>query len=1449
MQGNGPSASQSYALSGNGFTPASGSLTVTGSTNYEVSLSSATGFGGSVTVPYTGGALAATPIYVRLKAGLTANAYNGETISNAGGGATAQTVAVSGSVTAPPTPGINAGTGTLTFTTTQNTPSAQQSITVTGTSLSTDIAVTAPAGYQLSTTSGNFAGATNTAQLPAAGGTLFVRLSGATVGTFNGDITFTSGSASATRAVQGTVTAVSAGPLLAYDFEASTTPEAPSIQAANVTGSDFSNGAGVNNITVSSNYRAQSWTTNASIDNTDYFQFVFTPATGYTAALQSIVLDERRSGTGIRQWEIRSSLDNYSTIVGTVFNVPDDTNIRTGQVVTLGSAFSNVQTAVTFRIYAYSSEASGGTWFVDNVQLFGTVSPASTDPSISSISPTSGPVGTLVTITGSNFTRSTVSGVFFGSTEASGFTIVSPTQITATVATLTPAGAQPVSLTLNGNTVATGGAFTVVAAPFITVSPGNLSGFSTAQGTPSAPQSYSVSGTGLGNAPLDISTPAGFEVSLTAGGSYSNILAVPTNSSGNVPPTTIFVRLTGVNQGTFTGNIDNNSASATAANSAQVAVSGTVSAGPGLLATPASLSGFTAQVGQNSAAQSYRLTGTGLLADVAVSAPVGYEVSTTAGGTYQPTLSLPISGTGAIDQTIFVRLVNTVAAGTYDNRNVTNTSGGFSVAVGVSGTVTASPTLAAEPTTVGTIAFGPITSSSIQVNVTAGNGSARLLVVRQAAAVNDDPIDGLTYTASSVFGAGTEIGSQNYVVLSSTNPSPSVTVTGLTAGATYFFRLYEYNGTGNNTNYLTTLTANNSATTTAAVATTGPGELYLEEGFAYTLGSDLSASGTWVDNSGGGSQTPKIKVSEFSLSSLQYGTPASVGNAVKLTGNGEDLRRPFAPAYTTGDLYTSFLVNVTNIGSNNLYFYSLLTAADGTNYRARVAVRSGSSAGQFKLGLQYSGSGVPTYMTGDLALGSTYLVVLHSSRIGGTNTVRMYVLDQNAPVAEPAVADAQVTGTDASVLDALVLRQSDTDQNLTLDAIRVGNGWGAVVGRPRYVDQQFVVRSGNYYDLGVNLASATAAVSVQGQAVVQNELLLTQGRLLTTSTNRLTLLASANVTPAAATINSSSFVDGPLAWEYLDGANRVFPIGKDGIVRPFTLSVNQTGRAVYQMEVINEAAPDYGLPANITRRSQVRYFTLNRLSGTAIVTGGQVTLTYGTDDGVNDPAFLRVLRSVNGAPYADQGNNAGGTGNPTGSITSDAFTADFNAQNVFTLGNQTPGVNPLPVELIRFTAQRQADIVRLDWATASEKNNARFEVQRSADGLQFRTLSTVAGQGTTAQRHSYAALDRQPLPGTSYYRLRQVDTNGEASFSPVVAVAAGKELALYPNPARTELQVVAPAAQATYRILSTIGTVVLEGKMATGTATLNVASLPAGLYHLEVTTAAGRVVRKFTKQD
>jgi len=94
--------------------------------------------------------------------------------------------------------------------------------------------------------------------------------------------------------------------------------------------------------------------------------------------------------------------------------------------------------------------------------------------------------------------------------------------------------------------------------------------------------------------------------------------------------------------------------------------------------------------------------------------------------------------------------------------------------------------------------------------------------------------------------------------------------------------------------------------------------------------------------------------------------------------------------------------------------------------------------------------------------------------------------------------------------------------------------------------------------------------------------------------------------------------------------------------------------------------------------------------------------------------------------------------------------------------------DPLPVKLTKFTATAVKTAVRLDWTTVSEIINEKFEVERSSNGFIFSKVGEVAGHGNYQGILNYSHLDKKPLTGLSFYRLRQVDFNGMFEYSPIV---------------------------------------------------------------------------------
>jgi hypothetical protein len=92
----------------------------------------------------------------------------------------------------------------------------------------------------------------------------------------------------------------------------------------------------------------------------------------------------------------------------------------------------------------------------------------------------------------------------------------------------------------------------------------------------------------------------------------------------------------------------------------------------------------------------------------------------------------------------------------------------------------------------------------------------------------------------------------------------------------------------------------------------------------------------------------------------------------------------------------------------------------------------------------------------------------------------------------------------------------------------------------------------------------------------------------------------------------------------------------------------------------------------------------------------------------------------------------------------------------------------IPVELASFSATVSGSEVLLSWITATETNNALFEIQRSVDGKSFARIGTVTGNGTSTETNYYSFEDKNLSTGKYFYRLKQVDFSGTFEFSNVI---------------------------------------------------------------------------------
>ena len=181
------------------------------------------------------------------------------------------------------------------------------------------------------------------------------------------------------------------------------------------------------------------------------------------------------------------------------------------------------------------------------------------------------------------------------------------------------------------------------------------------------------------------------------------------------------------------------------------------------------------------------------------------------------------------------------------------------------------------------------------------------------------------------------------------------------------------------------------------------------------------------------------------------------------------------------------------------------------------------------------------------------------------------------------------------------------------------------------------------------------------------------------------------------------------------------------------------------------------------------------------------------------------------------------------------------------LGNTSSiAVSPLPIELLEFTARFEVDHVNLRWITSTEHNNEYFSVERAGADLEWKEILTVAGAGMSTTEVSYFEKDRNPLVGISYYRLKQVDFDGNYTYSDVVSVlntSARDEDAvfMYPNPAGSgsvflRIPDVTKVYDTRVRIFNLQGQVVWSGSFANDNNILEIhyGNLSSGIYLVEI---------------
>ncbi|GGF16589.1 T9SS type A sorting domain-containing protein [Hymenobacter cavernae] len=414
------------------------------------------------------------------------------------------------------------------------------------------------------------------------------------------------------------------------------------------------------------------------------------------------------------------------------------------------------------------------------------------------------------------------------------------------------------------------------------------------------------------------------------------------------------------------------------------------------------------------------------------------------------------------------------------------------------------------------------------------------------------------------------------------------------------------------------------------------------------------------------------------------------------------------------------------------------------------------------------------------------------------------------------------------------------------DFINPANGFSSTGGFFILAGTNQTVDAGLFYNLRVE-GGGVKVVSTRMD--VQNDLGMINGVLETRtydpSTYGIDLRRDARLGPES----MQSYVRGVIRTDRIMALGRTEGFGGIGIV------VTAYGAApgnTFVTRTTNVAFDNVGNKQGIKRSFEFRPDNNTGLNASMVFTYQDQDVT-GT--GVVEGNMKLFVTRQNSPAFQDLGRESINTGANTLSQNG------IDALRTFTLGDGTAA--PLPVALTSFTAARQGADAVLTWATAQEENNAGFQVQVSADGSSFRTLTTIKPKAPNSSTgYTYHYTDKEVgKTGTRYYRLRQLDTDGTESFYGPQAVEfadlAAAALSASPNPFSSEVTLTAQSSvrgTATLRLTDMNGRTVREQALTLekGVSNLPIASLDGltiGMYFVQLTLPSGEVQRlKVLKQ-
>ncbi len=332
-------------------------------------------------------------------------------------------------------------------------------------------------------------------------------------------------------------------------------------------------------------------------------------------------------------------------------------------------------------------------------------------------------------------------------------------------------------------------------------------------------------------------------------------------------------------------------------------------------------------------------------------------------------------------------------------------------------------------------------------------------------------------------------------------------------------------------------------------------------------------------------------------------------------------------------------------------------------------------------------------------------------------------------------------------------------------------------------------------DLTINVGGLSS-VTLNKHAVVNGTLKLNDGKISTGA-------YEVRVTSTSATAISfaqNSFIEGNLRRNIINTGSTIynFPVGNAdkqqlAIITANALKTTSSLLAAFSPNVTGNAPNPTTCKVGASGISTILNLGIWNIEPNIQPTGGNYDITLKAQGFTNPIANVLGYCVIKRKDANNSWQSVGIHSNTTQSLNNGILSVKRSSLSSFSDFAIAYGSGfSLPISLSSFdVAQLESDQIKIYWTTAAELNNAYFSLERSSNGIDFEMINEQEGAGTSTTVNHYQYIDLHPLKGINYYRLKQVDFDGQFTYGPIKQIALSNSLSnsnpllnitVYPNP-------------------------------------------------------------------